>query len=447
VNGIFNFDIDNNGCETNVSGLPRLKYMLSGVGSFFANDTGNYNLPVIAGSHTITPQLENPTFFNVSPASATITFPTQTSPQTQNFCVIANGVHSDIDVNIIPMTAAVPGFDVTYKIIYRNIGNTVITNGNVVFNYDDSIFDYVTGTASSSLPPYVGALNWIFLNLQPFETRTIFVTLNLNGPMETPAVNDGNILTLNASSSIFGLATDENLNDNIMTMQQTVVNAMDPNDKTCLEGATITPEMVGRYVHYMIRFENQGTAPAQNIVVSDTIDTSKFDITSLIPLDSNYPFKTKISNTNKVEFIFEGINLPFDDANNDGYLVFKIKTLTTLTVGDSFSNTAGIYFDYNFPIVTNPAVTTVAVLSNEKFDINSLFTVYPNPAGNFLNLDNKTGAIIKSISIYNMLGQVILVVPNANGLQGIDVSVLATGNYLMKIISDKGDGTVKFIKK
>ncbi len=54
---------------------------------------------------------------------------------------------------------------------------------------------------------------------------------------------------------------------------------------------------------------------------------------------------TKISETNKVEFIFENINLPFDDATNDGYVAFKIQTNPSLVVGDSFSNTASIYFD------------------------------------------------------------------------------------------------------
>jgi len=450
INGNSKFDANSNGCDEADIQIKNLKFAITNgtqSGNIIPDASGNYSFPVSAGTHTITPILENPTYFNVLPASTTVTFPTQTSPQTQNFCVIANGVHSDIDVNIIPMTAAVPGFDVTYKIIYRNIGNSIITNGNVVFNYDDSIFDYVTGTASSSLPPYVGTLNWIFLNLQPFETRTIFVTLNLNGPMETPAVNDGNILTLNASSSILGLATDENLNDNTMTLQQTVVNAMDPNDKTCLEGTVVTPSMAGKYVHYLIRFENLGTAPAQNVVVKDMIDTTKFDINSLVSLDASHSFRTNISNPNKVEFIFENIQLPFDDANNDGYIVFKIKTKATLVTGDTFSNSASIYFDYNFPVVTEPAITMMQSLGTTEFGQDANFTIYPNPTNGQLYIDSKVGANLKSISIYNVLGQLIMIVPNAKGLQRVDVASLATGNYIMKIQSDKGNSAVKFIKQ
>jgi hypothetical protein len=33
-------------------------------------------------------------------------------------------------------------------------------------------------------------LSWNFTDLKPFETREIEVTLNVNSPMETPAVNN-----------------------------------------------------------------------------------------------------------------------------------------------------------------------------------------------------------------------------------------------------------------
>ena len=156
-------------------------------------------------------------------------------------------------------------------------------------------------------------------------------------------------------------------------MNQTVVNSFDPNDKTCLEGDIVTPDLIGEYVNYVIRFENTGTYPAENIVVKDIIDLSKFDISTLIPIKASHSYGTKISDGNKVEFIFEKINLPFDNANNDGYIAFKIKTLSTLVVGDSFANEASIYFDYNFPIVTNKATSTFKSLAVEDFDFSSFF--------------------------------------------------------------------------
>ena len=68
------------------------------------------------------------------------------------------------------------------------------------------------------------------------------------------------------------------------------------------EGNVVGQEAIGNYVHYIIRFENTGTFPAENIVVKDLIDQTKFDITTLTPISSSHPFVTRISANNKVEF-------------------------------------------------------------------------------------------------------------------------------------------------
>jgi hypothetical protein len=290
-----------------------------------------------------------------------------------------------------------------------------------------------------------GNLSWIFSNLKPFETREITFRLNLNSPVEIPALNNGDILKFVAK--IASQNTDETPIDNTFTLNQTVVGSYDPNDKTCLEGDIITPDLIGEYVHYMIRFENTGTYYAENIVVKDIIDLNKLDISTLIPTSSSHSFVTKISEGNKVEFIFENINLPFDDANNDGYIAFKIKTKSTLKVGDTFTNDANIYFDYNFPILTNKATSTFsAALSTKDFDFLKYFILYPNPSHQNLNISKNENIEIKTFEIYDVLGQLVIVVPNANSVSSIDISKLRAGSYFIKVKSDKGDSSMKFIK-
>lgn len=441
------FDSNNNGCDVTDITLPNLKFNVTNgtqTGTFIVNQSGNYSIPVSSGTHTITPVLENPTYFNISPASATVTFPDTTSPFSQNFCITPNGINRDLEVTIIPINPSIPGFNANYKIVYRNIGNVNIAMGTVGLDYNDNTLDYVSSLPSTEVLP-VGNLYWTFLNLQPFETRTIDVSFNLNSPTETPALNSGDLLSFTASVNT-SVGDDVNTSNNVITLPQIVVNSFDPNDKTCLEGTSITPDMIGKYVHYMIRFENTGTFAAQNIVVKDMIDQSKFDISSLIPLNASHNFTTRIAG-NKVEFIFENINLPFDDASNDGYIVFKIKTVPTLVLGDSFSNSASIYFDYNFPIVTDPAVTTFAVLGNEDFEFSKYLTVYPNPVNDLLKITSKQNIELRSMEIYNMIGQLVISVPNANGISSIDVSSLPKGNYFLKVVSDKGTSNVKFIKR
>ena len=443
IQGNNKFDNNSNGCDDNDIQFPNLKFSISdgtNSGTCIANNSGNYQIPVQQGTHTITPVFENPSYFIVSPASATVSFPSATSPYTQDFCISPNGVKNDLEVTIILLAVARPGFDAYYRIIYKNKGNQV-ANGSLSFTFDDAIMDLVSATPVNDNAG-TNSLSWNYANLIPLETREIDLKFNINSPTETPAVNGGDVLDYTAT--IVG-ATDETPNDNTFVLNQTVVNSYDPNDKTCLEGLSISPSMVGDYVHYLIRFENTGTYPAENIVVKDDIDITKFDISTLVPLSSSHNFVTRITNTNRVEFIFENINLPFDDANNDGYVAFKIKTKPTLVVGDTFSNTANIYFDYNFPITTNTYVTTVQTLGHQDFEFSSVFSLSPVPTKEVLTITAKESVVMTSVSIYNTLGQLVQVHTNPN--ESIDISGLSSGNYFIKVISDKGSSTGKFIKE
>jgi hypothetical protein len=444
IQGNVRYDSNSNGCDASDVSMPNQRFIFTNgpnSGSLIANETGFYSYyDVNVGNNIFIPILQNPAYFTISPPSATVTFPSASNVFVQDFCVSANGTHNDLEVSIVPTwQPARPGFNADYIITYKNKGTTT-QNGSVGLNFDDSLMDFVTSSQASTLG--TNTISWSFSNLAPFESRQINVTMNINSPVETPPVSIGTIL--NYTATVTG-ATDETPTDNTATLNQTVVGSYDPNDKTCVQGTTITPDMVGKYLNYVIRFENTGSANAEFVVVKDVIDTTKFDISTLVPTGSSHSFTTKILNTNQVEFIFENINLPFDDANNDGYIAFKIKTKPTLVVGNTISNTANIYFDYNLPITTNTYTTTVQALGNQDFEFNSVFTLSPVPAKNSLSISTKQAVSISSINIYNTLGQLIQI--NTNPTETIDVSGLETGNYFIKIISDKGTSSSKFIKE
>lgn len=446
IHGNVRNDSNNNGCDASDVPVSNLKFQISdNVKSinFISSEVGNYSIKVPVGSYTISPSFENPEYFSVSPTSLNVVFPTQPSPFSQDFCIRPNGVHNDLEVTLLPLEAARPGFDAKYKIVIKNKGNKTQW-GTVRLNFNDAVLDFVSSVPKIS-NQITDNLSWNFTNLKPFETKEIDVVLNLNSTQETPSVNASDILSYIVDVSFPD--TDEKVNDNIFSLNQTVVGSYDPNDKICLEGNLIKPELIGEFVHYMIRFENTGTYAAENIVIKDVIDLSKLDISTLVPTKASHSFITKISDGNKVEFIFEKINLPFNDVNNDGYIAFKIKTLPTLAVGDSFVNEANIYFDYNFPILTNKATSTFKVLETPDFAFSNYFNVYPNPVNEVLNIVNKSEIEIKSLSVYDILGQLVIAVPNAQKVVNIDVSKLQTGNYILKINSDKGIFNQKFVKK
>ena len=448
LEGQSKLDMDTNGCDFDDVTFPDLRLSITDgtqAGTIISNDTGVYSIPVLEGTHTIIPLLENPDYFAISPESFTVDFPTNTSPYNQDFCVTPNGIHNDLEIVIIPLEAARPGFDTDYKIIYKNKGNTTLS-GTLELNYhdNDGLIDFVSATPSID-SDLANVLNWSYSNLQPFEIREILLTFNLNTPTETPPLDAGD--TLDFIAAIFPLTTDETPEDNIFDFKQFVVNSQDPNDKNCLKGETITIEQVGEYVHYLIRFENIGTADAIHIVVKDEIDLRKFDVSTLIPMHASHDFITNIKDGNIVEFIFEDINLPFDDVTNDGYVVFKIKTVETLVLGDVFTNDAEIYFDYNAPIITNDEETTVAEnLSVAESTIQDIVKIYPNPVNNFLFVESKN--TLESISIYDVNGRQLNTISFVGNKQNtkLNTSSLSEGIYFVKIKTEVGMQTTKIIK-
>lgn len=109
--------------------------------------------------------------------------------------------------------------------------------------------------------------------------------------------------------------------------------------------------------------------------------------------------------------------------------MFKIKTKSTLAVGNTFSNTATIYFDYNAPIITNTHTTTVEnVLAVQENGISAGISVYLNPATDFIIIDSKEK--IGKIQIFDIAGRLVLTTSgNANR---IDIHQLKPGNYILK---------------
>jgi uncharacterized repeat protein (TIGR01451 family) len=441
VTGTVRFDIDNNGCSNTDSALPNSVHLNITDGTVasgtFPTTDGSYLLYTLTGTNTLSTSLENPSYFNIDPTATTITTTTLGNTQTQDFCITANGVHNEVEVVIVPLTTARPGFDATYKIVYRNKGNQT-ESGNIVFTYDDAVLDYVSSTATPSATA-VGSLTWDYNNLLPFESRSFTVTLNANAPTETPPVNISDIL--NFTATINPVSGDELPNDNTFAYSQTVVGSYDPNDKTCLEGEVVTPTKIGDYLHYNINFENTGTAPAENVVVKDVIDTTKFDINTLQIMDSSNPVMTKITG-NVVEFIFQNINL---GASVHGNVVFKIKTKTSLTTGSNVTNTANIYFDYNAPVTTNTATTTFQSLANDGFVIDNSVKVYPNPAKNNININ--CNSTIKSMQLFDVQGRLLTVKLVNETQSNLDISSYANGVYFIKILSEKGQKTEKIIKE
>ncbi|MCF1420061.1 DUF7619 domain-containing protein [Mangrovimonas futianensis] len=376
ITGQVLFDLNNDGCQTGTGTVSNVLIHVESDGMeevSYVNSGGNYSFYSQNGSFILTPSIEHPDWFSVSPESATFEFwGSLNNTTTQDFCISPLGTHHDLEVVLTPIGNAQPGFDAYYELIFKNNGNQV-TSGQVSLSFDASLMELVSVSQEQN-DLNDGELIWDFEDLLPFESRSTFVTFNLNAPTETPPLNIDDVLIF--SVEIVGSQEDENPDDNSFELNQTVVGAFDPNDKVCLEGDIAPIEKIGDYLHYTINFENTGNAAATFVVIKDVLNESDYNLNSLQILSASHSMETRMEG-NLLEFYFDNIDL---GPEEQGHVTYKIKTLESLEVGDTVSNSAEIYFDYNLPLETNEAITSFESLSLIENTVQERsIKIFPNP--------------------------------------------------------------------
>jgi len=359
VSGNIRTDLNNNGCDSADNGLNNVSIKLAdntGQRYLTSSDVrGSYNLYTDSGHFTLTPYLPYP-YYTVTPSLVTIHFDTANNlTNTADFCLQPNGTYNDLEITFLPtFPPARPGFNASYTLLYKNRGTTTLS-GNVAVNFDNNKMNFVSASENVTTQSS-GQLLWNYSNLLPFESRTINVTFNLLPP---PVNNIGD--TINYLAVITPSDNDETAFDNIFILPQRVIGSFDPNDKQCIEGSNLDISKIGDYLHYQIRFQNEGTDTAFNNVVADTL-SDNLDWNTFEYIGSSHTTDVKLTN-NKLEFFFANISLPYkaiDEPGSIGWVAFKIKPKPSVVIGDSLNNRAAIYFDFNLPVITNTATTIVS---------------------------------------------------------------------------------------
>src|SRR5690606_36193495 len=235
---------------------------------------------------------------------------------------------------------------------------------------------------------------------------------------------------------------DENVQDNTYVLDQTVVGAYDPNDITCLEGDIVDPDYIGEELHYLIRFENTGNFYAENVVIAMEVNEELYDVSSLRVLNASHDVRAQVRD-NVAEFFFNQIML---DSGGHGNVLLVRRSHTALEEGDAVLSKADIYFDYNYPIITNDAVTVFEEeLSRDTHELAAFISIYTNPATDSVTIASETK--IKSVEWYDFSGRLIRI-SLVNDLSTVqDISSESEGMYFIKIQTEKGVLYHKIIKK
>jgi len=90
---------------------------------------------------------------------------------------------------------------------------------------------------------------------------------------------------------------------------------------------------------------------------------------------------------------------------------------------------------FTYPLPSQP-------LSTNDTQVN-YFSISPNPVSDLLNINTEENIKIVKLEVININGQSLL---NSNVGKSIDVSSLSVGNYLLRIVTERGIEIEKFVK-
>ncbi len=153
-------------------------------------------------------------------------------------------------------------------------------------------------------------------------------------------------------------------------------------------------------------------------------------------------------------FTFSNILLAdsnINEPNSHGYIHYKVKPVSNLSDGDMIENTAGIYFDFNPPVITNTAVTQILLPTRINQISDFKFGLYPNPSIGKVTVTLGENYINKKalIQIVNSLGEIVYSKSEALSKNKIDLNTsdLATGLYIVRVVIDDKTSSKQFIKQ
>ncbi|MBC8173242.1 MAG: T9SS type A sorting domain-containing protein [Chitinophagales bacterium] len=405
----------------------------------FTDGSGYFSIYVIdSGSFSVSP--DSLLYYSPVPASHTAEFDGITQIDSLNdFAFQPAGTFYDLSVLLTPLGAFRPGFDAFYQIEYSNIGTTTLS-GEMTF-YPDSNLAFLSATTTPDMITD-DSLVWYISDLSPYESSGIIITVNVSASL---AIDDS-IISLAVINTI---EEDVNTANNLSGWDVIVTGSFDPNDILVDKETIIYTEPVP-YLEYIILFQNTGTDTAFNISISNPL-SNKLDVSSIQIVNYSHDVAISYDDFSKsMKFEFNDILLPDSNTNellSHGFVRYRIKPEEGIDLGDLIVNNASIFFDFNLPVLTSDAITSVLlpvpVLDNIPPDE---FVIFPNPAGSVMYVEFD---VIKQVhvEIVDALGKIIRQLETSNSKVQMDISNLSEGLYFIKITSNGKTVLKKFVKE
>lgn len=420
----------------------------------WSDSAGNYAVDLPAGSYNITPMVNRAysgwgysagpdTLKPLCPSSGSVTLTVAAmGSYTRDFAYECKPV-SSFDASVsVSSNCYVPGDTSLMKVwagdwwrVYYYNCLSLTSSVTLTLDAKLSYAGHYDGKAPASVVGKVITWNLSGTDLAHFSSR-------VKVAVATTAIL-GDTLRSTAYVAPATSVTDPNTANNTYVYSREVVSAFDPNMKEAAPSGKGKEGFIGKNtpMTYTIHFQNTGTAPARNITILDSLESDL--VASSFHMISSTHNAVVYQEGNVLKFRFNNIYLP--DSNADYYgsmgsVTFGILPVRDLVPGTEIKNRAGIYFDYNEPIITNYALNTIDnTTSIQHISLGNIAaTVYPNPANTLLNISVANNVSI-SVTMVDMLGRTIANEQSQNGNISINTQNLATGMYLLTIRDAKGN--------
>jgi hypothetical protein len=402
--------------------------------------TGHFALPLDHGSYTI--ERSEPMALQTCPGPSPLSFALDSLTPTFSIDMGDSVFSPDIVLQChVGPAPPRPGFDHQLNLHVQNQSPLSSAPFDLFLTYD-TLCLYV-GSSSAPVQSDPGSIAWQLSGMAPFASLNIVTTFSL--PAD-PGLN-GTQLTYVAGTN---LPNDLDTTNSTCFTTRTIVNSWDPNDKqayTNTGNESLWSLSEDSVVTYTIRFQNTGSAPAITVEVVDTLSTL-LDIASLRILGTSHACAPSLSQDRVLRFTFDHINLvdsaTYEPASH-GFAQFSIRPVAGLSSGQTITNAADIFFDFNPPIRTNTSELFVEFGVGTIEPTNPGLAIHPNPATDQLWVRGIPVGTF-TLEITSVDGRLLQRSKGTDDRVAIDR--LVPGAYVLKLITWDGEQRIaRFVKQ
>ncbi|MEN9967919.1 MAG: hypothetical protein RIR94_88 [Bacteroidota bacterium] len=377
--------------------------------------------------------------------SSYITLQGYTSPQLQPGMLPINcggtNTCSDLWTTVTPWIGYYQNSTAYIKLNWGSYGPSAAGTYTLSFTYPAGVSPILSSIQNANYTISGNTISWNLTTSASSFTSYDVIQFSVPGGLINGAQH-----FFSSSIAPTGVINDCGTYNNNGSLLQILGNSYDPNDKNASTDYMNEAFPLGFLdaftddaLSYTIRFQNTGTAPAQNIFIIDTL-SAQLDWSSFTLLEASHPVQVVNLGNGILRFEFNQIWLPDSTSNeplSHGHLTYRISENANNPLFSTIENTAYIYFDWNDPIVTNTTYHENMWL-DQIDELEGGLSIFPNPAQTQISLGITEPTFIQ---IKDINGKVIFNERVEVG-QTIQVQALESGIYMIEGGLQKG----KFIK-